>query len=178
MSIAMPLLTVSLAIAPIWISSQIAPDVTVRSYSSPTAPTTSHADTLRLTATPSKVVISEREVLTLALSLRNSTQRSIYVVESNPLADYTIDVRDEQGKQASPTDEGKDLLMRALWLSRRVSVLMKPGDEKRETFELNRIYRMTAGTSYTITTHRSVLRNQGKTRVQLTSNVVKVQITA
>ncbi len=97
------------------------------------------------------------------------------MIESDPLADYTIEVRDERGRQISPTAEGRDLLMRALWVPRRISVLIRPGEEKHETFEVNRIYAMPAG-SYTITVKRRAMFQNDRAWVQLISNETKVKV--
>ena len=133
------------------------------------------SESLHLQESVNRVTISGRDSLTLTVLLKNTTKKPVYVVESNPLADYQIDVRDERGQPATPTDEGKVLLMRALWAGRRVSVLIRPGEEKRDTFEINKIYRMNAGT-YTIMTTRSVILQTG-VRHQIKSNGIKITVT-
>jgi hypothetical protein len=164
-----------LAAALLSLAPMIGLDTKTLSYARCSLTTAGQSNKLRLMARTNKGVISERDALTLDVSLTNTTQNAIYVVESNPLADYLIDIRDTQGQQASPTEEGKRLLMWARWLPRRVSVLIKPGEEKRETFKLNQIYRMMAGTTYTIITKRSVALEDGKA-LQLISNKVKVRV--
>ena len=102
--------------------------------------------------------------------------KEIVVVESNPLADYKIDVRDGRGTRARPTPEGKDLLFRSQWIGRRLSVTIAPGENKTDTFQVSKIYAMTKPGSYTITASRRRLREVGKPWIEVKSNEVKVTV--
>jgi len=86
--------------------------------------------------------VSRDEPITLKLVLANNTKKDIIVVESNILADYKIDVRDQRGTRVLPTPEGKDLLI-ATWGGRRVVGNIAPGESKTDTLEINKIYAMT-----------------------------------
>jgi len=131
---------------------------------------------LQLLVTTRKNLIGQLEPLELEVSLRNNTRRQVYVVESNPLADYKIEVRDEQGTRVEPTPEGKDLLFRSQWGGRRLSVMIAPGETKTATFEVNKIYAMTEPGSYTITARTHVFPQVGKPWIELTSNTVRVKV--
>jgi hypothetical protein len=131
---------------------------------------------LSFVATLDKGTVSRDEPITLKLSLTNNTKKEIIVIESNPLADYKIDVRDGRGTRVPPTPEGKDLLFRSQWGGRRLSVTIAPGESKTDTFQVNKIYAMTNPGSYTITASRRALRQVGKPWIELRSNQVKVTV--
>lgn len=131
---------------------------------------------LRFVASLAKSAVSRDEPITLKLSLTNNTKKEIIVVESNPLADYKIEVRDGRGALAPPTPEGKDLLFRSQWGGRRLSVTIAPGESKTDTFQVNKIYAMTDAGSYTITASRRAQSQVGKSWIELKSNEVKVTV--
>jgi len=131
---------------------------------------------LTFVATLAKSSVSRNEPITLKLSLVNNTKKDVVVVESNPLADYQIDVRDERGRSVPPTPEGKDLLFRSQWGGRRVSVTIAPGASKTDTFDVNKIYDMANPGAYTITAKRRALIQVGKPWMELRSNDVKVTV--
>lgn len=131
---------------------------------------------LRFVASLAKSAVSRDEPITLKLSLTNNTKKEIIVVESNPLADYKIEVRDGRGTLAPPTPEGKDLLFRSQWGGRRLSVTIAPGESKTDTFQVNKIYAMTDAGSYTITASRRAQSPVGKPWIELRSNEVKVTV--
>jgi len=131
---------------------------------------------LSFVASLAKGIVSQDEPIILKLTLTNHTKKEIIVVESNPLADYKLDVRDGRGTRAPPTPEGKDLLFRSQWGGRRLSVTIAPGENKSDTFEVNKIYAMTNPGSYTITASRRALRQVGKPWIELRSNKVKVTV--
>ncbi|SRR6266705_3069281 len=131
---------------------------------------------LSFVASLAKNVVSREEPITLKLTLTNNTKKEIVVVESNPLADYKIDVRHGLGTRAPPTPEGKDLLFRSQWGGRRLSVTIAPGESKTDSFRVNRIYAMTNPGSYTITASRRALLHIGRPWIELRSNKVKVTV--
>ena len=92
------------------------------------------------------------------------------------MSDYKIDVRDGRGSRVPPTPEGKDLLFRSQWSGRRLSVRLAPGENKTDTFEVNKIYDMTEPGSYTITASRTALIPPRKSWIELKSNEVKVLV--
>jgi hypothetical protein len=132
-------------------------------------------DGLSFIASLAKVAVSRDERITLKLSLTNKTKRAVVVVESNPLADYKIDVRDGRGTRVLPTEEGKDLLFRSQWGGRRLAVTIAPGESKTDTFQVNKIYAMTDPGSYTMTASRRAQIAVGKW-IELRSNEVKVTV--
>jgi len=131
---------------------------------------------LSFVASLAKGAVSRDEPITLKLTLTNNTKKEILVIESNPLADYKIDVRDQRGTPVPPTPEGRDLLFRSRWFGRRVSVTIAPGENKTDTFQVNKIYAMTDPGSYAITASRRALRQVGKPWIELRSNEVKVTV--
>lgn len=131
---------------------------------------------LRFVASLAKGAVSRDEPITLELSLTNNTKKEILVIESNPLADYKIDVRDQRGMRVLPTPEGKDLLFRSHWIGRRLFVRIAPGESKTETFQVNKIYAMTDPGSYTITASRRAQSPVGKPWIELRSNEVKIMV--
>lgn len=131
---------------------------------------------LSFVASLAKAFVSREEPITIKLTLTNNTKKEIVVVESNPLADYKIDVRDGLGSRVPPTPEGKDLLFRSQWGGRRLAVRLTPGENKTDTFEVNKIYDMTKPGSYTITARRTALIPPGKSWIELKSNEVKVLV--
>jgi len=131
---------------------------------------------LRLIASLPRRGVTGGEPIILKLSLTNTTSKDVIVVESNPLADYKIDVRDQRGRPVPPTPEGKDLLFHSLWVGRRLSVRLAPGDKKVETFEINKVYDMSKPGSYTVTGSRRALTDVDKSWVELKSNIVKVTV--
>lgn len=131
---------------------------------------------LQFVASLAKSAVSRDEPITLKLTLTNNTKKEIIVIESNPLADYKIDVRDGRGTRAPPTPEGKDLLFRSQWGGRRLSVTIAPGDSKTDTFQVNKIYAMTNPGSYTITASRRAQSQVGKPWIELRSNEVRVTV--
>jgi hypothetical protein len=138
--------------------------------------TVASQDGLSFVASLAKGAVSRDEPITFKLSLTNKTKKGIVVIESNPLADYKIDVRDGRGTRALPTAEGKDLLFRSQWGGRRLSVTIAPGESKTDTFQINKIYAMTDPGSYKITATRRVQIQVGKPWVELKSNEVKVTV--
>ena len=127
---------------------------------------------LDFVASLSKDVVSGDELITLTLTLTNKTKKEIVVIESNPLADYKIDVRDGRDALVPPTPEGKDLLFRSQWGGRRLSVTIAPGEIKTDTFQVNKIYAMVNPGSYTISASRRARSKVGGPWVELRSNKV------
>jgi len=133
-------------------------------------------EALLLTANVDQVFVSQNETIQLKVSLRNNTKKTVYVTESNPLADYKIEVRNQDGTLAPPTKEGQKQLSFSLWSTRRLSVAIEPGQEMNQAFEINKIYAMPTG-MYKITVRRKVTTEFCKQTVELTSNVVRVRVT-
>jgi hypothetical protein len=132
-------------------------------------------DGLNFVASLLKDTVSRDEPITLELSLTNNTKKEILVIESNPLADYKIEVRDQRGMRVPPTPEGKDLLFRSHWIGRRLFVRMAPGESKTGTFQVNKIYAMRDPGPYTMTATRRAQIAVGKW-IELRSNEVKVTV--
>ncbi len=132
---------------------------------------------LRLVATIDQTSFRENDSIELKVRLTNGTGRVVYVTESNALADYRIEVRNENGTLVPPTTEGERLLRLSLFSTRRLSVAIPPGQEKNQSFDVNKIYAMPPG-RYEITVKREVTTVWQKKGVQLTSNVARVTIRA
>ena len=135
----------------------------------------SPSGTLQLTAKVDKSSFRENDAIELKVSLKNGTRGVVYVTESNVLADYKIEVRNENGSLVPPTKDGEKLLKLSAWSTRRLSVAINPGEKIDRSFEVNKIYAMPHGT-YTITVKRRVTTEWRKRSIELTSNVAKVTV--
>ena len=135
----------------------------------------SPSSALQLIARVDKSSFRENDTIELKVSLKNGTRRVVYVTESNVLADYKIEIRNENGRLMPPTEDGGKLLRLSAWSTRRLSVAINPGQEINQTFEVNKIYAMPPGI-YSITVKRRVTTEWRKKNVELTSNVVIVRV--
>ena len=89
--------------------------------------------------------------------------------------DYHIEVRNEQGGLAPLTPEGKQMFLQSMWIGRRLTIELQPGQQKEERFQLNKIWEMRHG-SYSIIVKRKIALELGKQIVNVTSDRLMVRI--
>lgn len=111
----------------------------------------------------------------LKWSLKNESKVDAQVSAIRPLADYQIEITNEQGKRISLTEKGLQELLLASFISHRGSVKLRPGEELKDQLNISDMYEMKAGNRYSITIRRTVPK-QGGGWSKVVSNKVKVVI--
>lgn len=117
---------------------------------------------------------SDEEVL-LWLRVRNSTRRSVFLVETYSEREYKFDVKNEKGEGVPLTEEGERLLNNNA-IYRSGPLMIEPGEEKQHNVSINRIYNMTTPGMYTVTVRRKVFKLNGQQFAEAVSNALKVRV--
>ncbi len=117
---------------------------------------------------------SDEEVL-LWLRVRNSTRRSLFLVETYSEREYKFDVKNENGEGMRLTEEGERLLNNNA-IYRSGPLMIEPGGEKQHSVSINRIYEMTTPSMYTVTVRRKIFKLNGQQFAEAVSNALKIRI--
>lgn len=98
----------------------------------------------------------------IRLSIKNNTEKDLYLVETSFLHKYKLDIRNKKGESVKPTERGKRLLMGAMFITGRRSVKVSPGESREDEFVINEIYNMNSRGTYSITASRYVPMSKNK----------------
>lgn len=130
---------------------------------------------IQLTVRTEKESFDSDEVVLLLLSVRNTTRRAVFLVETYSAREYKFDVKNEKGEDVLLTEEGQHLLTNnAVYRSGPLTI--EPGEEKQHNVSINRIYDMTAPGTYSVTVRRKIFKMSGKLFTEAISNTLKVTI--
>src|ERR1700755_824970 len=82
----------------------------------------------------------------LVVTLKNNSRESIFFVDSDPLKDHRLEVKDERGNVAPLSKKGAKILDSG-WTHRVVREL-KPGEQTVSEIDLGQLYDLPGGVSY------------------------------
>jgi hypothetical protein len=115
--------------------------------------------------------------LKLSLTIKNISKRKGYILETSATEQYHLVVLDDKERPVSLTAYGeKELQPRADHLGQMMRAI-EPGEESRDTIEVNKLYHMSSPGIYSITAWRIVYDKEGKEAGTVQSNPIRVRIT-
>jgi phage FluMu protein gp41 len=130
----------------------------------------------QLSAMMDGIKLKRGEPILLKLTLKNVSQKELFVAESTAEKVYDIDVRDERGELVPLSEKGKRLYREPIMFDGVISVKVAPGQEQNVTIDLSKIYNVTATGIYSVTARRTVPKLDRSGTAELVSNTVKVTI--
>jgi hypothetical protein len=149
-----------------------------RSQSKDKKPDRQPAAGFLLTAVTQKDVIRFDEPLKLGLTIKNVSKWTRFIRETFVTEQYRLIVLNERGDPVALTKYGeKELKPREDHYGQAVKTI-NPGEESRDTIEVNKLYEMSSAGTYSITAWRVITFDKdGKEAGPVQSNTVKVRVT-
>lgn len=129
-----------------------------------------------LLARAEKDVIDPGETLNLSLSIKNVSNGVRFILQPIPTEQYRIVVQDERGEPVPLTEYGEKLIKNQEDHISRAFRGVKPGEELKDTIEVNKLYDMAKPGTYSITAWRIVYDKTGHEIGSVRSNTIKVKI--
>lgn len=129
-----------------------------------------------LVAQAEKAVIGPNEPVNLRLTIKNVSKRVRFIRETSAIEQYRLVVLDERGKPAPVTEYGeKELKPKEDHLGRMMKAI-EPGEESRNTIEVNKLYDMSSPGTYSVTAWRISYDKDGMEAGSVQSNKVSVRV--
>jgi hypothetical protein len=130
-----------------------------------------------LMAQAARDVVAAGEPVTLTLTITNESKTTRFIWETSATEQYRLIVLDGRGKPASVTPYGeKELRPREDHLARHLRG-MEPGEQSRDTIEVNKLFEMSSPGTYSISAARTIYDRKGKGIGTVHSNSVSVNVT-
>jgi hypothetical protein len=112
----------------------------------------------------------------LKLTLTNTSDGEIMVVDTNPWCDYTFEVRDSKGQSATETDFKRDLKCATRpTAGRRIIRILKPHESFEDAVYVNHSYDLRLPGDYSIQVAREIPKELGKGTVK--SSTITITVT-
>lgn len=113
--------------------------------------------------------------IVLTVELKNISKRSLPMFRTNVLYDYTIRVRDGNGREVGLTEFGARRVRDAGAYFSREQFDLAPESRIEDVIDINGMYNLTAPGRYHVSFTRLVPMPDGKGWMEITSNVVEVK---
>jgi hypothetical protein len=114
--------------------------------------------------------------IVLSVILKNVSGRSLALVRTNFLYDFTIEVQNGSGRDVELTELGKLRRRNAEMYISREHFQLAPGKVLENTVEISELFKMTKPDRYSITFKRLVPKLRGKGWTEVRSNTVQVSV--
>lgn len=121
-----------------------------------------------------KTSIQVGEPLTLVATLRNTSEKTVAMFRKGPETDYRLSVKDAQGKDIPPRDDGKMLGP----ISARF-LRLAPKSETVDRVSVTQMYEMTTSGTYTVRAVRTIIWPDASAKtLSVESNVTTITLTS
>jgi hypothetical protein len=114
--------------------------------------------------------------IVLSVILKNVSGRSLALVRTNFLYDFTIEVKNGSGRDVELTELGKLRLRNAEMYISREHFQLAPGKVLENTIDITELFKITKPDRYSITFKRLVPKLRGKGWTEVRSNTVEVSV--
>ena len=128
----------------------------------------------QLSATADVEEVTSGQPIRLRIVIKNVTKKPLYLAEVGVEKDYSLSISNDKRIDVPLTEHGKAVLDGDVYMN--LSLIVKPGEERRDVLEVNNLYDMTAPGEYSILVQRKVGRLNAKGTAQVQSNVVHVRV--
>gem|GEM_PF-4917500 len=115
------------------------------------------------------------EPIVLRLSVTNSSDADLFILQSCESLDYKLTVKNEQGQNVPLTTEGQRLTNRYEVICRHRKLKIEPAKSREAIIDLSTLYDMSAKGTYYITVSRWA-RNSNNDWVTTESNTIEVVV--
>jgi hypothetical protein len=130
----------------------------------------------QLSASLAKDQITSGEPVLLKLSIRNTSEKALYLEEIGAEKEYKIDIRRESGEPVRLAERGQQMMDNEGNDFMVVGVKIEPGHEQHDSIEISKLHEMTARGTYLITVRRKVRKLDRTGWTEVVSNTVRVKV--
>lgn len=120
---------------------------------------------------------SKADSVALELTMLNSSDQTLLILEGNPAEDYVIDIRDSSGAHPADTEHGlrQKKSVASPFKFRNISLKLKPGESGTDVIPIGLMYDLRVPGKYFVTVQRRMPKELGLGMVK--SNAVVITIT-
>jgi hypothetical protein len=129
-----------------------------------------------LSAHLEKSRVKTHETVLIKLSIKNGSKSVLYLVETSPEKEYSLDVRDSRGESVKLTEAGQRLLENKDVDFRVIGVKVKPGAERLDAVDIGKFYDVSAPGTYQIKAIRKVKNPKAQVWTEVVSNTVTLTV--
>src|SRR6266403_4962834 len=117
-----------------------------------------------------------KQSLILEISLKNISHKEISFRDANVLIDCSFAVKDGEGKALPPSERGRKKMLESGMISYKPPLVLNPGEQVMRQLVITEIYDFRPRELYTITVHRRISLDKGKTFEEITSNALRAKV--
>ena len=117
-----------------------------------------------------------RQSLIVEISLKNISHREISFRNTDVLIDYSFVVKDREGNVLKPSERGRRKILESGLVSHKPALVLRPGEQVMRQLVISEIYDFWPREVYTITVHRRISLDKGKTFEEVTSNALRAKV--
>jgi hypothetical protein len=117
-----------------------------------------------------------RQSLIVEISLKNISNKEISFRNTDVLIDYSFMVKDREGSVLRPSEVGRRKILESGLVSHKPAMVLSPGKQVMKQLVITEIYDFRPREVYTITVHRRISLDKGKTFEEVTSNALRAKV--
>jgi hypothetical protein len=117
-----------------------------------------------------------KQSLILEISMKNISRKEISFREANVLIDYSFVVKDGEGKVLPPSEGGRKKMLESRIISYKPPLVLNSQEQLTRQLVITEIYDFRPREVYTITVHRRISLDKGKTFEEVTSNALRAKV--
>jgi len=117
-----------------------------------------------------------RQSLIVEISLKNISNKEISFRNTDVLIDYSFMVKDREGNVLTPSEVGRRKILESGLVSHKPAMVLSPGEQVMRQLVITEIYDFRPRELYTITVHRRISLDKGKTFEEITSNALRAKV--
>lgn len=125
---------------------------------------------------PGDATIKISEPILIRITLTNTSDTQIRVIETNPDKEYRLTVRDDAGKPVSRSAYGKEMSDPQGPLDRNFAKVLQPKESSEMQLDLHKFFDFDGPGRYTVSVTRKVYKMEPHSGIEIASNELEFEL--